>query len=287
MIWLILALVSSTLIMVCFKLFPKFGINTLQAIATNYIVAFLAGYITVTPQYSSSYFHAQWFTLSIASGVLLILTFFVFAKSTAKVGIAITSVSSKMSVLIPVMLGFLIFSESIQALKIAGIIISLPAFYFIFRRNEHFHLKSAVLLLPLLLFIGNGSNDSLLKAAQYFFLEGDHELVSYLTSAFGIAFIISALFVAIDSIRHHKRIQWKNIIAGIILGLLNWYSTLFFLKGLTVIDVTVFVPVFNAGIVCLGAVTGLVFFREKMSGLNIFGLGLALAAIVLIALGNG
>ena len=45
--------------------------------------------------------------------------------------------------------------------------------------------------------------------------------------------------------------------------------------------------VFNAGIVCLGAITGLAFFKEKMGGWNIFGLGLALAAIILIALGNG
>ncbi len=159
MIWLILALLSSTLIMVCFKLFPKFGIDTLQVIATNYIVAFIAGYITVTPESAPYYIHSDWFLLSTASGVLLILTFFVFASSTTKVGIAITSVSSKMSVLIPVTLGFLVFGESMQALKIAGILISLPAFYFIFKRNEHSHLKSALLILPILLFLGNGCND--------------------------------------------------------------------------------------------------------------------------------
>jgi multidrug transporter EmrE-like cation transporter len=52
-------------------------------------------------------------------------------------------------------------------------------------------------------------------------------------------------------------------------------------------DVTVFVPVFNVGIVSLGAITGLVFFREKMGKWNIFGLVLATIAILLIALGNG
>ncbi|HBG69711.1 MAG: hypothetical protein A2W93_01110 [Bacteroidetes bacterium GWF2_43_63] len=287
MIWLILALITSTLIMVCFKLFPKFGINTLQAIATNYIVAFIAGWMTVNPDGVQSLATADWFPLSIASGVLLVLTFFVFASSTAKVGIAITSVSSKMSVLIPVTLGFLVFGESMQALKIAGIIISLPAFYFIFKRNEHFYLKSALLFLPILLFLGNGTNDSLLKTAQYFYLRGDDDLVRYLTAAFGIAFGISILLVTFNCIRNKKNIELKSILAGILLGLLNWYSTLFFLKGLTLVDVTVFIPVFNAGIVCLGAVTGLVFFKEKMGGWNIFGLGLAVVAIILIALGNG
>lgn len=287
MIWLILALLTSTLIMVCFKLFPKFGIDTLQAIATNYIVAFVAGWITVKPDGFNTVVTAGWFPLSIASGVLLILTFFVFASSTAKVGIAITSVSSKMSVLIPVILGFLVFGETAQALKIAGIILSLPAFYFIFKSNEHFHLKSTLLFLPILLFFGNGTNDSLLKTAQFFYLRSDNDLVNYLTASFGIAFCISVLLVTITSIRNKKNIEFKNILAGILLGLLNWYSTLFFLKGLTIVDVTVFVPVFNAGIVCLGALIGLLLFREKMGGWNIFGLGLALAAIILIALGNG
>lgn len=287
MIWLILALLTSTLIMVCFKLFPKFGIDNLQAIATNYIVAFVAGWITVTPSGPEQLVFSDWFPISIASGVLLMLVFLVFATSTAKVGIAITSVSSKMSVLIPVTLGFLVFGESMQALKIAGILISLPAFYFIFKRNEHFHLKSALLILPILLFLGNGTNDSLLKTAQFFYLRSDNDLVNYLTAAFGIAFCIGISLVIFRSIRDKKRIEIKNVLAGILLGLLNWYSTLFFLKGLTVVDVTVFIPVFNAGIVCLGAITGLAFFKEKMGGWNIFGLGLALAAIILIALGNG
>jgi drug/metabolite transporter (DMT)-like permease len=287
MIWLILALLTSTLIMVCFKLFPKYGIDSLQAIATNYLVAFIAGCVTVIPSGKVPFIAESWFPVSIASGVLLILVFFVFASSTSKVGIAITSVCSKMSVLIPVTLGFLIFGESAGILKIIGIIISLPAFYFIFKRNEHFHLKSALLILPILLFLGNGTNDSLLKTAQFYFLRSDNDLVNYLTSAFGIAFCIGVLLVTFISIRNKKRIEIKNIFAGILLGLLNWYSTLFFLKGLTIVDVTVFVPVFNAGIVCLGALTGLILFREKMGRWNVFGLGLALVAILLIALGNG
>lgn len=287
MIWLILALVTSTLIMVCFKLHPKYDIDNLQAIATNYIVAFCAGWLTVTPDSPGELISTPWFPLSIASGVLLMLVFLVFASSTAKAGIAITSVSSKISVLIPVSLGFLVFGDVADPAKITGIILAFPAFWFIFKKNEHFHLRSSLLFLPILLFLGNGTNDSLLKIAQFYFLRSDNDLVSYLTAAFAFAFIIGAAIVAFRIVRYRKKIKLKNILAGIVLGLLNWYSTLFFLKGLTVVDVTVFIPVFNAGIVCLGAITGLIFFREKMGRWNIFGLGLAVLAIVLIALGNG
>ena len=284
MIYLLLALLFSTLIMVNFKLYPKFKIDILQAIVVNYLVAFFAGMISLDFISLEEIASKEFFPLSAVSGTMLILVFFVFALSAAKVGIAITSVSSKMSVLIPVILGFLVFGEHPGIIKILGIAISLPAFYFIFKRNENFNLKGILLLLPILLFLGNGTNDSLLKTAEHFFLKGNDDLILYLTSAFGIAFIIGVLILIVSSIRKRKSISLKNIAAGIILGLLNWFSTLFFLKGLSIIDVSVFIPVFNVGIVCLGAITGLIFFKEKMGKWNIFGLVLAVFSILLIAL---
>jgi drug/metabolite transporter (DMT)-like permease len=285
MIYLLLALLFSTLIMVNFKLYPKLKIDILQSIVTNYLVAFLAGWVSLSFLSPQNLISEDWFPLSIASGTMLILVFFVFATSAAKVGIAITSVSSKMSVLIPVILGFLIFKEEPALFKIMGIALSLPAFYFIFKRNENFNLKGILLLLPILLFLGNGTNDSLMKSAEYFFLRGDGDLLQYLTSAFAISFCIGIGILIVVSIRKRKKIQLKNIGAGIILGLLNWFSTLFFLKGLSHIDVSVFVPVFNVGIVSFGALVGLIFFRERLGKWNIFGLLLAIVSILLIALG--
>ncbi|PLW94989.1 MAG: hypothetical protein C0592_01125 [Marinilabiliales bacterium] len=285
MIYLLLALLFSTLIMVNFKLYPRLKIDILQSIVTNYIVAFLAGWVSLKFLSPELLVTKDWFPLSIASGTMLILVFFVFASSAAKVGIAITSVSSKMSVLIPVILGFLVFNEEPGLIKILGIIMSIPAFYFIFKRNENFNLKGILLLLPILLFLGNGSNDSLMKTAEHFFLGNDNDMIQYLTSAFGISFIIGLCILIVVSIRKKKKIQIKNIGAGIVLGMLNWFSTLFFLNGLGRVDVSVFVPVFNVGIVSLGALVGLIFFREKLGKWNIFGLGLAVVSILLIALG--
>lgn len=287
MIWLTLALLTSTLIMVNFKLYPRFGIASLQAIATNYLVAFICGWLTLNTESPASFVSHDWFPLSIASGTLLILVFFVFASSSAKVGIAITSVSSKMSVLIPVTLGFLVFGDNPDWIKLIGIALAIPSFWLIFKRNDRVNFKGIVIILPLLLFFGNGINDTLLKTAQFNYLKADTDMVRYLTSAFAVAFFIGVVLVIIVSIHQKQPLRWKNIFAGILLGLLNWYSTLFFLKGLAEVDVTVFIPVFNVGIVCLGAITGLVLFREKLGKWNILGLFLAVVAILLIALGHG
>jgi uncharacterized membrane protein len=65
--------------------------------------------------------------------------------------------------------------------------------------------------------------------------------------------------------------------------LLNWYSTLYFLKGLDIFQVSFFVPVFNVGVVALSAITGYMVFKEKLSRMNWIGIVLAILAIVLIA----
>jgi len=79
------------------------------------------------------------------------------------------------------------------------------------------------------------------------------------------------------------KITWKDLLAGILLGIFNWYSTYFFIKGLYVLPISVFVPVFNAALVLIAAVSGYFFFGEKLSVLNRLGIGLAVLAIAAIA----
>ena len=83
---------------------------------------------------------------------------------------------------------------------------------------------------------------------------------------------------------HKKRpVSYKTIIAGTILGLLNFGSTFYILKSMGVYESAVVFPVANAGIVSLSALTGYILFREKLSRMNWAGILLAILAILLIA----
>ena len=83
MIWLILALLASTSIMIGFKLYPRFNINSLQSISVNYLVAFFAGLITLSTKNQSPDIHSAWLPLSLISGIFLALTFFVRMRNFA------------------------------------------------------------------------------------------------------------------------------------------------------------------------------------------------------------
>jgi drug/metabolite transporter (DMT)-like permease len=283
MLYLILAILTSSTIFIAFKLFDRYKINNIQAITANYAIASMLGYVTAPSAVSmDSIISPSWFPFSLIVGITLILVFNVFALSTQKVGVAITAVSGKMSVVIPIAIGILFYQDVINFWIITGIIMSLLAFYLTFKKKNTEKLNKKYFLLPLLLFIGNGSNDSLLKHSQKFYIGGDTEL--FLSTAFLFSFVIGVVVLLYDLIKNKRVLGFKHFIAGIILGLLNYASTYFFIKGLSHFQSAVFFPIFNVSIVILAALIGYFIFREKHSKTNWLGILLGLAAILMIAL---
>lgn len=284
MVYLIIAILTSTSIMILFKVFKRYEISVMQAITVNYLVASAFGFSVSSSQVTiKSITAAPWFDMALIVGITFIGGFFLFALSAQKAGVAITAVASKMSVVIPVILGFTIFGEYISVLKILGILFTLSAFYLIFKKEKGFKIDYRFIILPLMLFIANGSNDSLLKYIQHHFIDSNNDFILFLSTIFFIALLLGSLILGYNMTFKNKKLKFKNIFAGIFLGLLNWYSTLYFLKALSILDVSVVVPVLNVSIVSLSAITGYFVFKEKLRPINWLGIFLALLAILFIA----
>jgi drug/metabolite transporter (DMT)-like permease len=282
MIYLLLAVLLSTAIIITFRIFNNFKISIVQAITVNYLVASVFGFASEPGSFNpEAIFGASWFYLSILMGLSLIVSFNLFALSAQNAGVAITAISSRMSVVIPVSLGFMFFGDTAGFLKIAGIIAGLAAFYFSSKKNKKVHINQAYIYLPVLLFLAVGINDSLMKVAEYGFLTTD--FTAFLATCFGFALLFGLVVFAFKSRKQTTNGIFKNISAGVWLGLLNWYSTLFVLEGLDVYQVSFFIPVYNIGVVVLSSLVGFGAFREKLSATNLAGIGLAIVAIALIA----
>jgi len=283
--YLILSIVLSAAVIITFRLFTNYKISIIQAITVNYLVASVFGFLSEAGSFNISTLPKQpWFYFAIIMGLSLIVAFNLFALSAQKAGVAVTAISSRMSVVIPVILGFLIFGDSAGFIKITGIIIGLVAFYLTSKKEKNIKINKNYLFLPLLLFLVVGTNDSLMKTAEHFYITTD--FVPFLATSFGFALIFGLIIFVFKTVNHKNAIEIKNVIAGIILGLLNWYSTLFVLKGLDSFQVSVFIPVYNVGVVALATLTGFLIFKEKLSKTNIAGVVLAIVSILLIA-GDG
>ncbi len=282
MINIFLAIFFSTCIIITFRLFGKYKIDNLQAITFNYLVASILSFTSFNEWISPlEILQKSWFIWATLNGFLFILVFYIFARSAQNAGVAITSVASKMSVVIPVLIGIIFYKDNINWLKMAGIIIAFPAFYLILSRKTEEKVGLKYFILPLLLFLGTGSNDSIMKHAQTYYVFDDYLL--FLGTIFFLSLIIGIIFWITGITAKKQPVSTKNILAGIILGILNYLSTMFFLRSVAIFQSSEFFPVFNVSIVSMGALVGYFLFKEKLLIKNWIGILLAISTILLIA----
>ncbi len=286
MIYLALSVLSSSLIFVVFKLFTRYKVETLVAIVVNYIVACSAGLLFYKGDVSLSEIpEKSWFSGTVALGLLFILVFNLMAATAQKVGVSVASVATKMSLVIPVLFGVTVYHEELGPLKIIGIILALAAVYFTSAKDKSVTLRKASLLLPLSVFLGSGIIDTSIKYIQEFHIkEDDYPIFS--ATVFAAAAVTGILFIGIKSIKKPIKINLRNIMGGIALGIPNYFSIYFLLRALqhdSLNSASVF-TINNVAIVMFSTLLGIVIFKEHISVKNWSGIGLAVISILLVAL---
>ncbi|HOX77479.1 MAG TPA: DMT family transporter [Bacteroidales bacterium] len=282
MLFIALSVIQSVLILITFKLFDRFRIDNLQAIVTNYIIAAFFGFLTAGTTWSFKLLpHNDWFLTAIFLGFLFIGTFFLFALSSQKIGVAITSVTSKMSLIIPVTVSILLLGESVNLFRIAGIVLAFAAFYFSLKQNEPIRWNSRYTYLPFLVLAGNGLVDTTMKLADHYYISDDVTL--FLSVVFSTSFLIGAAILVYRILRRKTILKLKNLAGGVILGSLNFGSTYYMLKAISSFESSVVFPVTNAAIVGISGLAGFFIFREKLAWINWLGITLAILAILIIS----
>jgi drug/metabolite transporter (DMT)-like permease len=286
LIHLLLSIFFSTGIFVIFKYFGIYKVDILKAILVNYIVAFIVGFALAERSFSILEVPNQlWFYGAIILGALFISIFFVMAKTAQINGVAVTSVAGKMSVVIPIFFGVFLYNESVTFLKILGIFIALVAVYLASVKEEKSTHKNAGLLFPVLLFLGSGIIDTTLKFVEVNYVEKEDVSV-FSGSLFGFAAFFGLVILLIKSIKKREPFGMNNIIAGIILGVPNYYSIIFLIKALQTegFESSTLFTINNVGIVIVSTLVGILVFKEQFSFKNKIGVGLAIVGIVIVAL---
>jgi drug/metabolite transporter (DMT)-like permease len=206
------------------------------------------------------------------------------AMTAQRNGVSVTSIAGKMSVVIPVLFGVVLYNESVTFLKIAGIFIALIAVYLSSVKEDKLA-KNGTLLFPVLLFLGSGIIDTLLKYVQTNHVD-EQDVSIFSGSLFGIAAIFAFIILTIKTIKKPEPFGLKNIVAGIILGVPNYYSIIFLIKALQNknFESSTLFTINNVAIVIVSTLVGLLFFKEKFSLKNKIGVALAILGIVLVTI---
>ena len=286
MIYLLLSILSSSIIFVVFKLFKRFEINTLQAIVVNYFIACMVGFFGyLKTEDISGIPEKPWFIGTLILGALFIIVFNLAAITTQRSGLSVVSVATKMSVAIPVMFGIYYYQESAGILKILGILLALIAVYLTsIKAKSGIAIKKKNLIFPILVFLGSGIIDTTIK-----FLESGYvnrtDVALFSSTIFSVAGTIGVLILCIQAVQGRLKITGKNILGGIALGIPNYFSIYFLVLALrnNGFDSSTIFTINNVAIVLVSTVLGIVLFREKLIPKNWIGIILAVISILLVA----
>ena len=293
MILLILSIILTSYLTLSFKALGILKIPALQAIVINYFTCVITGsLVNGSFPVSSTSLSQPWFRWAILMGIVFVMLFNIIAFTAQRIGVAVASVANKLSLVIPFIFALYLYDEKFTALKLAGIVMALLAVLFTcwphkdIRGSSIKSAHGALLLVPLVLFIGSGLLDTMIKYVEQHFLNGTNN-DNYFITAFLVAGTTGGLILIIQLITGRQRFDLRAIPAGILIGIPNYFSIWTLVKVLAANqgNSSAIFPIVNIGIVLFSTIAALIIFKEKLSKLNWTGVVLAIVAIIAMAYG--
>ena len=288
MINLIITITTFSAMVMLFKYFDKIGVNNLTAITFNYFTAGILALFSYRVENSiielKSNINLNLLICSLIVGVLFIMTFNLYAFTAQKIGITLSTIANKMSMIIPILIGLILFKEEVTLIKVIGIFLALGAIIFSSKEDKKSKKLSQVNMLILsLLFIGQGLADGILNWAQKNILNSDN-MNLFFTLTFLSAGLAGGLYIFYKIKTSNFKMNKKSILWGIILGIPNYLTLLYFMKSLKndlFSSYQVF-PIVNIGVIVLCTILSVILFKEKVSFYKWIGVGFGILAISLI-----
>ncbi len=275
---LISAIACSVAVSVLLKLARSHNLQIAQSILVNYAVASALTLLLLKPNLAVLAEPSIHWLLLISLGILLPSVFLIMAKAVANAGIALSDAAQRLSLFIPLLMAFLIFAEPLNMSKLAGIALALAALMgLIYRptKGARKNTKQATWVL-IGVWLGYGVIDVTFKQLA----KTGAAFSASLLASFILSGCLLLLWLLVRKTKWHP----ASLAAGIILGLLNFGNIYAYIRAHQTFpeNPTLVFTAMNIGVISLGALIGVLLFKEKLHRVNVLGIALAVAAIVLL-----
>lgn len=271
---------------VLFRLIPQYNIRNINAITVNYFTCFALGSLLIGQQPIHLDNMAQdWFTYALFLSFCFIFFFNVNALTIQRVGMIITSIFQKLSLVFPVLVGVIFFGEKLSYFSKIAIPLTIVAIVLSNLPNRKamatVNAMRRYWYLPLLVIFGSG-----LIEVCLFYVEQTGKTngqgMDFTTSLFGFAGLWGMIFLVI---KRQWRFNFNELVAGVLIGVPNFFTIYLIIRGLELgWKGAVLFPVNNVGTIFCTAMIALIVFKEKLSPANFAGLLLALISVLLFSL---
>lgn len=285
---LVVASFLSAILYVILKYFQVFKINNLQGLTFNYLTASSFAFFSNFEENMDCFNRCESFLhYGLGIGLLFIAVFYTAALTAQHAGITATSIAGKMSMVIPILFGIWYFGDQLTPIRTLGIFTALAAVLLSTIKKkktaEEAHHGKLILLLPLLLFIGSGLVDTSIKLSEHFIINPENQDL-FLTYLFGSAGLLGCIGSLYNRFTKQIKFEWKNILAGVILGITNYYSLVFLIRFLASpgLESSIGFAMTNVLVVIFSTLMGILLFKEKLSPMNQAGIALAITSIIIL-----
>jgi drug/metabolite transporter (DMT)-like permease len=286
---LLFSIFCSAALFIIFRYYPKFKVKSSNAIVINYVVAATLSfsYYGKGPQLDEL-FSTSWGNAALLLGFLFITLFNLIAYTSHKIGITPTTVANKTTFIVPVFIGMIVFSEPYNWLTILGLVSALIAIFFSAKKkSDQINLSKTDSLWILVLFIGGGVLDGLLGYSQtaLFPKEASGLFVGYIFLVAGFFGMIHLIF---QLVRRKTKINLRDTIGGVALGIPNFGSIYFFLLSMSYPgwNSSIAFPVSNMGIIVLASILSRILFKEEINRYKQLAIFFAVIAIAFVGFNN-
>lgn len=278
MLYLLLAILSSALISIFMRVSEKYISYNFGMLAVNYITCSVLACLYTGPSrlFLSSDGMGSALTLGVITGIFYLTSFILLQWNVAKNGVVMASTFMKLGVLVPTVLSVLLFGEMPKIAQILGFIGALAAILLIHFDGSSTKVSNRAALLFLLLC--GGVSDFMSKIFEQASIPSLKD--RYLVFTFLTALILCTGLILIKK----QRIGKMELLFGLLVGIPNYFCSLFLLRALDSLPAVVVYPTFSVGIIVVVTLAGLLFFREKLGRMRGIAIGIILISLLLLNL---
>ena len=274
MLYLLLAIAGSSMISILLRLSSGKIKANISMLAFNYLTCTILGiaYAGIDTNILRNPGFPAALGLGVVNGILLLVSFILMQASVRKNGVVLTSIFTKLGLLVPVVLSVLVFREMPTWLQIVGFAIAVVAIIVINLQKDTGRFDWSLIILLLLA----GGTDAMAKIYEAL---GPADLTDpYLLYSFGAAFVLCVGVV----IAKKERPGFREFLFGTLIGIPNFLSSKFLLSALATVPAVVAYPTFSVATLLVITLIGVLAFREKLRSYQWAALAAILVALVML-----
>lgn len=298
-LFLIIATILTAMFSIVFKIFHRKDIDANQAIFFNYLTAFVLGVLfSLNGEAVVNPLKADWLVDVIILGFIFMAGMVMLSASTRRVGVAISTVCSRASMVIPIIVSYLLIEGSAKPkwLLICLVLVAMTLTIWTDKPEGGHKYTLLDILAPVTVFLMFGASNAYLKVLQHRVTVNDtaaglseqviNSEISLVTASVFFVAMIMCIYSFFKKGEDGKRspLLLKNVAGGVVLGFVNYFCTYTLMLSMKTIDSSFLFPVHNIGIVAIGAIVGWLAFNEKLRPHQVVGIVLAAVSIALLCI---